>query len=150
MRPSEVRERVLEDHARLRELLSELQQLAGRVLEGQRELESQLRTQGQLLRERFLAHLDMEDRYLVPALRETVGWGEERAARVSAEHAEQRQRMDVILRHLVDLEEPAEWIAAELATLVRDLLMDMEHEDRAVLSEDLLRDDPVAIDLEAG
>jgi hypothetical protein len=86
----------------------------------------------------------------VPALREADGWGDERAARVSAEHAEQRQRMEVLLRHLADLDEPAAWIAAELATLVRDLLVDMEHEEQAVLSEDLLRDDPVSIDMEAG
>ena len=150
MRPSQVRERILADHGRLRERMAALQEVVERVLEGTPGLEERARHDGEGLRRHFLEHLDLEDRYLVPALREIDAWGEERAARVVKEHREQRQRMEVLLRHLQDPTTHARWIAAELASLVQDLLVDMEHEESAVLSENLLRDDPVGIDVEAG
>jgi len=149
MRNSEIRQTILDDHAALRGLFASLRDLL-RSAGGGAERDQAVRDLGSALRERFLTHLDLEDRYLVPALREIDAWGEERAKRVSREHDEQRARLDRLLAHLQDPERPLAELIEELDVLIRDLLEDMTHEEETVLHEDLLRDDPVTINVEAG
>jgi hypothetical protein len=76
--------------------------------------------------------------------------GEERASRVSQEHEEQRARLDRLLGHLRDASRPSAEIAEELQVLLRDLIEDMNQEEATVLNENLLRDDPISISMEAG
>lgn len=149
MRNSEIRQTILDDHAALRGLFASLRDLL-RSAGGGAERDRAVRELGAALRERFLTHLDLEDRYLVPALREIDAWGEERAKRVSREHEEQRGRLDRLLKHLQDPERPMADLTEELDVLLRDLLEDMTHEEATVLREDLLRDDPVTVDVETG
>jgi hypothetical protein len=149
MRNSEIRQTILDDHAALRGLFASLRDLL-RSEGGGAGREPAVRSLGAALRERFLTHLDLEDRYLVPALREVDAWGEERANRVSKEHAEQRARLDRLLTHLQDPARPMAELIEELEVLLRDLLEDMTHEEATVLQEDLLRDDPITINVEAG
>ena len=82
MLPSEVRRMILDDHEWLRTQLAEVDDLARRVLEGESGLVERLREIGTTLQTRFLEHLDLEDRHLLPALRDADAWGEERASRV--------------------------------------------------------------------
>jgi hypothetical protein len=77
MHPSDVRKRILDDHTILRLQLAELRSVVQRVLEGDQSLGLQAHDGGERLRRRFLAHLDLEDRYLVPALRGIGAWGHE-------------------------------------------------------------------------
>ncbi len=148
MRPSEVRRMILEDHAALRIMFANLRDLLKHP--ESRTQEEHVRELGSALRQRFLRHLDLEDEHLVPALREIDAWGEERAARVSQEHEEQRSRFDRLLGHLQDRSLPESQLVQELEVLLRDLIEDMNHEETTVLNEDLLRDDPVSIEMEAG
>lgn len=150
MRPSEVRQTILEDHEALRRSFRKLRDLLHAEGGDGPERDAHVRELGAALRQRFLRHLDLEDRFLVPALRGIDAWGPERAERVSREHAEQRERLERLLADLRDPARPVEALVAELDELVRDLLIDMEHEERAVLSEDLLRDDVISIDVETG
>ena len=150
MRPSEVRQTILDDHAALRGLFANLRDLLRSGDDGGEGKGEAVRELGAALRQRFLTHLDLEDRYLVPALRKVDAWGEERARRVDQEHREQRGRMDRLLEHLRDPDRSVHELVEELEVLLRDLLEDMTHEEATVLHEDLLRDDPVAINLEAG
>lgn len=150
MEPGQVRILILEDHARLRALFRELDQVAARVLLGEGEQTLRLRALAEGLRERFLRHLDLEDRVLVPAIRQVDARGPERAARIAAEHRDQRARLARLLEELCDPRRTAAELAAELRALVAELLDDMVREEDTVLREDLLRDDVVEPDLEAG
>jgi len=151
MKPSEVRRTILEDHATLRARFADLQDLLAALrrdgdpasaADARRE---QVRELAAALRQRFLRHLELEEGTLVPALRRTDSWGDERARRVLAEHADQRRRLDELLEHMGDPACSDAALAVELETLVEDLLTDMEHEERSVLSERLLRDDVITL-----
>lgn len=146
MRPSEVRQRILDDHAALRRLLADVQQ----ALAATPPSAPAIRSLGESLRQRFLEHLELEDRTLVPALRTIDAWGEERAARLDREHRHQRERLDEIMGRLRPEERAGAELAGDLARLVREILLDMEHEEKTVLDENLLRDDVVTTDVEAG
>ena len=148
MRPSQVRLRILDDHARLRTLFSELDEVAQRVLEGEGQLAFRLRVLAESLRESFPAHLDLEDAVLVPALKQVHPWGPERAEHVVREHREQRHLFEHLLRELSDPTRPVDELAVELRWLVKELLRDMTEEEDSVLDSDLLRDDEVAVDVE--
>jgi len=150
VRPSQVRLRILEDHARLRSLFAELDDVARRVLEGESELAFRLRVLAEALRECFLSHLDLEDAVLVPAVRRADAGGPERAERVAREHREQRHLFQHLLGELSDPERPVEKLASDLRSLVQELYRDMSQEEESILDEDLLRDDVVGIDVEAG
>lgn len=145
-----VRKRILEDHQVIRRLLTEVDALARRALAGEDGLEAELREAGERLRERFLAHLALEDAHLVPALRVSDAWGDERAARVEREHREQRAEMERLLGHLRDVRRGARELAQELSDLVNGLVADMEREERAVLDPEVLRDDVIGVRVEGG
>ncbi len=146
MLPSQVRSIILGDHVWLRELLADIDELARRVAEGDHELLGRLRERVPRMSERFLRHLDLEEERLVPALRDADAWGDERAALLLREHAGQRERFGELLRSLREARSPARTLALEVRLLVRDLLFDMEHEEYALLSPSVLRDDPVVVD----
>jgi iron-sulfur cluster repair protein YtfE (RIC family) len=150
MRPSEVRRTVLGEHAKLRGLLAEVQSLVSLVARGHRDAEDLLRERGRALHDFFCGHLDLEDRILVPALRQSDGWGEERARLVSEEHREQREIMSYILERLTDPQRPGILVARDLASLADRLAADMMHEEDAMLSDRVLRDDVIAIDAMTG
>jgi len=150
MRPSEVRRTILDDHAALRARFADLRDLLG-ALRQDRDSSPEDATREQVqelaaaLRQRFLRHLELEESTLVPALRRTDSWGEERARRVLAEHADQRRRLDELIEHLADADCSDAALTIELESLLEDLLTDMEHEERSVLSERLLRDDVITL-----
>lgn len=147
--PSEIRNRVLEDHARLRLLLRAVDSLAQRVLNGEVACAGEMRAAGQRLTEKLMRHLDLEDAILVPALRDIDAWGAERARRVSVEHASQRKQVAALDRDLAT-EGEAGRLAVELRDFVTELHADMLAEEESVLDADLLRDDVVAINAETG
>jgi iron-sulfur cluster repair protein YtfE (RIC family) len=150
MEASAIRERILQDHEVIRRHLARVDALARRALAGESGLEAELREAGEALSQRFLAHLALEDAHLVPALRESDAWGEERAARVEHEHREQRAQLDQLLADLRDGRRSGAQLAQELLDLVNALVADMEHEERAVLDPEVLRDDVVGVGVEGG
>jgi iron-sulfur cluster repair protein YtfE (RIC family) len=142
--PSVVRATILAQHVVLREKLSRALTVASRALKGEPEGVS-LSAIVRDVRDRFRAHLAFEERWLVPLLRETDGWGPERVSRLLEEHARQRAELDTLIEGI-----EAGWDAQRLAlatrSLVTDLLIDMADEERGCVSEDLLRDDVVNVD----
>ena len=144
--PSQVRRMILDDHVGLRGLLADLDELARRVEDGDHELLGRLRERFLELSERFLHHLDLEEETLVPALRDADAWGEERAALLLREHADQRGRFGELRKSLRESRSSARSLALEIRLLVRDLLFDMEHEEHTLLSPRVLHDDPVVVD----
>ncbi len=150
MQPSEVRRRILHDHQLLRGILLSVEGLAREVVEGEAKQVGALRLEGETLLERLLEHMRWEDLYLRPALLDTPGWGEERAERLDRDHREQRELLQHSLAGIQDLSRPPIVVARQLQDLVRLLREDMEEEESLLVNERVLRDDVVAIDVEAG
>jgi hypothetical protein len=141
--PSEVRRIVLDEHGLLRARIAELRQIAD---EG--ELDA-LRAAAHGLFRRLEAHLDTEDELLVPILRTIDAWGPDRAARVSRDHAAQREWIassDAWLAVTRSFDEARERIAGFLLALEAD----MELEERRDLDPALLSDLGPAPDLGTG
>jgi iron-sulfur cluster repair protein YtfE (RIC family) len=150
MKPTEVRRRILHDHDGLRTLLCQLEDSASNVLNGKRRLLGRLRGEGEQLLEQLLEHMSWEDRYLAPALRDADAWGEERAARLDHDHREQRELLRHVLEKLHDQSRPPVLLARTMLDLVQLLREDMVDEEKTLLDERVLRDDVVAVDVEAG
>lgn len=138
MDTAEVRSRIFEDHAFLRERLTELEDLNERFEKGGAEVGDELRDQGLALIEVFAAHLTLEDTHLVPALRSLPNGGEEAASRLEREHWEQRELLCFLVRRLEEETRPTSLISRELESFCECVKVDMSHEESAILREDLL------------
>jgi hypothetical protein len=137
--PAAVRERVLAQHATLRELLRQALEVTTHGLQGDGTGEDELARLVHDLRARFRAHLSFEEQALAPVLSNLDDWGPERVDDLLEEHARQRAELDTLVEGLRN-----GWDAARLAltlrSLVTDLLLDMEHEERGCLSATALQD----------
>ena len=149
MRPSEVRERVLADHERLRADFERIEALARAARDGALERFSDLRVAGDALLARLLAHMRWEESYLLPALRDSDSWGAERATRLIKDHRDQRELFRFFHSRLGEIDS---WpvLAQRLSDLIALLRDDMAEEERDLLDERVLRDDVVAIDALSG
>lgn len=150
MQPSEVRDRVLHDHASLRASVETVDSLARRVIEGGTESIGELRAAAAALLEALQTHMAWEDRHLAVALREADAWGPEREARLASDHREQRQILTHVLAALTDPDRPVRVQARVLRDWASLLREDMREEERELLDAQVLRDDVVGIDVEAG
>lgn len=139
MEPTQARAVLLEQHERLRRLLTDVQTVADRVLAGEGVV-AELQQHLDALRAAFAEHNDSEEALLEPILRLDFAWGPARIARMleehSAEHASFREAM----------EGSALDVAARMADLVEDIDAHMAAEERTFLSPGVLRDDVVATD----
>jgi hypothetical protein len=138
--PATVRAEVLEQHRELRELLrTTLNATTARLRERGPEAEL-LALAAHDLRARFCAHLSFEERALVPLLWRVDLWGPERVQGLLAEHARQRAQLDTIIEGI-----EGDWdidrLAVTLRSLVTDLLLDMEEEERGTLALEQLQAD---------
>ena len=143
MKPSELRARVLADHVQLRKLLSEVIGVATRTLAGEKTNPTRLHAKARQLRGALLAHIDMEDKLLYPAIVDVDAWGPVRGDRMRHEHAEQRAalaRFAAVEWRVSTLD-----MARALDELGNQILEDMHHEEHELLDPDLLRDDVVSI-----
>jgi hypothetical protein len=141
MKPSEVRDLITRDHMQIRILATEADLECARFLTGEDIDPAPIILR---LSQALWGHLAMEDRLLVPALREVDGWGEVRAAEVLAEHGHQREELAVLVR--VARTAAREQVAKAARGLIAALRVDMDREEHTLLSRDLLRDDPVVVD----
>jgi hypothetical protein len=144
MDASDLRKLILSDHSRIRRKLRDIRRVRNAISRGDMRAKHQLRAQALELVTLFLTHLKSEDVLLVPVLRDIDAWGPIRASRVEREHEEQRSEMSA-LTDTVEVGTTLELCRA-LEAITHKLLEDMDGEERLVLSAELLRDDPVAID----
>ncbi len=140
--PSEVRRRVLEQHKTIRDRVEALETLALRIAGGSvdpADIAAELKHLLSLLG----THMRFEDRVLPELLREADAWGDARVERFNAEHTQQR----AMIENLVEVvSQRADWECALLALGFCALLRaDMVAEERIFLAEDVLRDDPIAV-----
>jgi Hemerythrin HHE cation binding domain len=148
-RPSRVRKRILQEHAALRGKLEELSAAVASLASGGTPSTAHALDLAAALYIELRAHIDHEDALLVPVLRDADAWGKVRADQLEQHHAQQRAAFsDTSLRERKDASVSA--VAAWLRNLIEELHADMAHEERELLSVDLLRDDPLGIDVEDG
>ncbi len=145
MSPVEVRRRVLVQHEALRGLFREILAVSIAARRGQADAISKLIPLLREIRVRMLSHLAFEETALVPVLRKADAWGPERVETLLAEHARQRAELESLIEGEAGAWDDAA-VALILETLVSDILVDMEEEERGTLSPSILRDDIVAVD----
>lgn len=147
--PSEVRQRILDEHREIREHLRGIDQLARQVMSGDA---SRVRLARKMreLHAFLMHHLDLEDAILAPALRDTDAFGPVRAEQLVIHHHEQRGMFAAVIGLADDPDSDAQTLARTILQLAEALRADMAHEDRDLLSPELLRDDPLNVDIFTG
>jgi len=150
MRAEEIRTRIIDDHVAIRGMLLSIEDLANGVLGGLRRLAGPMRLEGESLLDHLATHMHWEDVHLAPALRKADAWGDERAAQLDLDHAEQRELLTHALARVEDPSRPAALVARNLLDLIELLREDMVEEERTLLDERVLRDDVVGIAVETG
>jgi hemerythrin-like domain-containing protein len=147
---SEVPARILSEHALLRPVLRETRFLADCLAKGDRSALGPLRAFALMLYEKLIAHIDLEDRILVPVVHDIIGWGPALHADMVREHAYQREHLESDIADLKTGSISDEDLAASVDSFVENLMRDMDAEERRILlRRDLLVDSPFC-DGEAG
>jgi iron-sulfur cluster repair protein YtfE (RIC family) len=139
---SPIRREILAQHAELRQLLHGVEDVAKRFEEAageDPELGAHLQERGLALYETFGRHLDREQELLTPVLRAAGAEGERLLNRLEHEHHEQRELLKFLLGRLRQYPHPTIVIARELQTFGGFLRFEMNHEEEALLSPEVLR-----------
>jgi hypothetical protein len=121
------RDRLLEQHERLRELLGGALSLAGRYLAGDPVAPALSATLTDL-RAAFAAHNDLEASLLEPLLLATGSWGPARLVRMLEEHAGEHAALTAFLAR------PIDEVAPGMADFVEEIEAHMAAEERTFLS----------------
>lgn len=138
-----IRREILAQHLELRSLLPEVEDLAGRferAADEDEELGVALREAARILYEKFGSHLDREQELLEPALQGAGPQGERMARRLAHEHREQRELLRYLLRRLQQHPAPTLLVARQIVDFAGFLRVEMDHEERTMLSPALLGD----------
>jgi len=135
MKASELRARVLEEHALLRGKAEVLEALALRVIRGDEDLGSALRLKGEEIEGRLAHHILWEEDILLPELRRS-GHGDV-AEKIRSEHRRQRERISDSLVALQDAERRPIAVARHLVEFVRLLEQDICDEEESMLARSL-------------
>jgi hypothetical protein len=138
--PATVKIWVLEQHEVLRLVLQRLLDETTSALATSTASKDGLVESTRDLANRFRGHLAFEERHLIPILANESCWGQERVAALREEHERQRAELETLMAGV-----EGDWDAARAAFVVRslvtDLLLDMEEEERGVLAAECLSDE---------
>jgi hypothetical protein len=140
---------ILSQHERIRELLSRARTIAEGALDDAPQPDDAVASAFGDIRATLDVHLRFEEKVLCPIFEDDLPLGPARAARLREEHAQQR----AMLAALHDEARAAPQrpiLAAKLAFLTSWLLEDMSHEEKDVLTADVVRDDAIVIDQATG
>jgi hypothetical protein len=148
MRTDEVHTRILADHREIRGLLLSIESLARDALAGQWKRAGPLRLEGGYLLNRLLGHMYWEDVHLAPKLRSAGAWGSAQAARLAADHLEQRELLRHSLERVGDRTRPTVLLARNLLDLIALLRSDMDEEDEMLLDERHRPENSLGVELE--
>jgi iron-sulfur cluster repair protein YtfE (RIC family) len=142
--PSEIRRTLLDEHARLRRLLDELEDLAQREAQGEELGRRVPALAGQLARA-VEAHNAAEEQVLEPLLRTVDAWGTQRIEDMLVEHVKEHAEIVAALDAAGRAATHPEFARA-FPRLAESLRAHMDREERTFLARDLLRDDLVNVD----
>jgi hemerythrin-like domain-containing protein len=147
--PTQVRERILADHAMLRVKIRATRDLAPRAQADPAAFDAFAVAAGELL-SALSDHLDLEDEILVPVLGTIDAWGPERAKRLAAEHAEQRELLVRTQVALGSRHRDAGDIVKDMERFILRLEADMALEEKTTLSDELFAAFPIRTDFGGG
>src|SRR5205807_655651 len=139
MRASEIRGKVLADHAQLGAMLREVGRHAWRGVDGKHDARAPLLVALGALAPPFRIHLEVEERLLAPLLEPIAAWGPMDLLETRVNHAHQREQLDALLEATNDPWLPLPLYAAEVVAFVRGAIQEMEREERAILHPDTVR-----------
>jgi iron-sulfur cluster repair protein YtfE (RIC family) len=143
------RQNIHTQHDRIRGLLDRARAVADKALDGHSPSPDAVASAIGDIHTTIAVHLAFEEDVLLPILNDDLPLGPERARRLVDEHARQRAMLGALHREAcVGPELPT--LAAKLAFLTSWLLTDMEEEERTLVTPDVIRDDAVSIDQDAG
>ena len=146
MNPSQVRQRILMDHDRMRQRLDAVEASLASLPEHPSEIARVCEAASAMVAD-FVKHTELEDEILGAALAELDAWGPVRAAILREHHASQRDQLRGLLQ-AYEAPAPVEHIAHITLSWIREVRADMRHEEHDILASTLLRDDPVAVNME--
>ncbi len=140
MKPAEIRERIIEQHDRLRQRLDQVALLAERFEQGDATAAVPLRDEAATLYESFETHLLHEEAALLPLLRARGEEGHRLAACLEHEHREQRALLTYLMGRLRRNPVPTLLVAREVRNFIEYVRLDMEHEESKLLTDATLSD----------
>ncbi|MEZ4264927.1 MAG: hemerythrin domain-containing protein [Myxococcota bacterium] len=146
----EIRQRVLDDHASLRQAMETLNHLIRQSSTGRSGPTAELVAAARAFVRHVAAHLDYEDDVLIPALLESTNWGKVNTRDVVRFHSEQHARLARLDPLLDEQDVGLPQFLAALRSVMELVSEDMAHEERDILVPRMLRDDPVGIDVTDG
>ncbi|MBI5363904.1 MAG: hemerythrin domain-containing protein [Planctomycetes bacterium] len=146
MKPSEIRQTILDEHGHLRRKIATIEAHLMPSLARLPRWREDLAREIEELSIAFHAHLETEERLLPTVLTDVDPSGPMRLAAMAREHAAQRAALSSIMRHPVA--DPQ--YDASLRQFLRVLVRDIDDEERDLLGPDVLRDDSINIDAFGG
>jgi len=150
--PGDIRAVILTEHSHVRSLLERARAAASAVREPAAE-ESEvyrLRHAMERLLSAMSAHVDLEDRALAPALTALPGYGKERAEQLVLEHRRQTSETRDIVQALAAPDQAGPVLASKLQDLIDRLETGLSDEEALLLNLDLLRNDGIVTECNAG
>jgi hypothetical protein len=140
---------VLEQHIELRRLLRMGMAQSLAAVRRQVLPHESLRSLVAMIREVFVQHLADEEALILPLLEDDLPLGPVRAKRLREEHTDQRKELETLCswpeEEIHDLE-----LALRFEVLGTALLDDITHEERDLLTPEVIRDDCIVVDQCAG
>ncbi len=146
----EIRARALDDHAELRDAMDALDALIRRSSTDRPTPSGPLLDATRAFVARLAEHMDYEDEVLIPALLESTNWGKVNTRDVVRYHSEQHARMARLRPLLGDDNVGLPQFLAALRSVMDLLGENMAYEERDILVPQMLRDNPVGIDVTDG
>ena len=143
------RDAILAQHIRIRALLARAHAVAEAALDGNPPSPDAVASSIGDIRTIMEGHLAVEEKSLLPILRDDLPLGPPRADRLLDEHHRQRETLATLHREACAFPSFA-ILAAKLAFLTEWLLADMNEEERSLLTPDVVRDDVVVVDQTSG
>ena len=137
LNPSEVRQRILDQHDALRVHLDALQA----ALESSTASDV-LKKAASQVQEELTRHIADEEALLLPELQGADGFGAARVAALQKEHVEQRELLGALVESIKSSESEGE-LSARIHELISRIRVDMEEEEKTHLTKKVLKDDIV-------
>jgi len=142
MTPSEIRAALLEQHAQIRALMEQIRHVAERARRGE-PVGEELRTGVARLAAAFIEHNAREEELLRPIIPTIDAWGPARAEIMDEVHVREHEVLREAILGIPHT--PREFAGAGVEDLFERVLEHMDREERTLLSDDVLRDDPVVV-----
>jgi len=138
-----VRSRILDEHAKIRAAVVEVDRLALAVASEDFARIHALRAGAEKLYGLLIDHLQHEDDVVAPIIRQIDAWGPVRYEQMQRDHASQRA---VLAQAIRDLEKSGELLGRTVQSTCWEILHDMRREEHDLLHPDLWGDDIMTVE----